>query len=100
MTLKKRVYATIAPQRTDPSTLSQKRRNVRACDFCRIKKTKCIIMEGYKTCKNCILAEEGCTYNIPIKKRGPPSGYAESLENKLQRIESILTKASSSRKRD
>lgn len=26
--------------------------------------------------------------------------YAESLENKLQRIESILTKASSSRKRD
>ncbi|KAG1172233.1 hypothetical protein G6F70_005217 [Rhizopus microsporus] len=57
-------------------------------------------MEGYKTCKNCILAEEGCTYNIPIKKRGPPSGYAESLENKLQRIESILTKASSSRKRD
>ncbi|RCH92725.1 hypothetical protein CU097_001837 [Rhizopus azygosporus] len=57
-------------------------------------------MEGYKTCKNCILAKEGCTYNIPIKKRGPPSGYAESLENKLRRIESILTKASSIRKRD
>ncbi|ORE03209.1 hypothetical protein BCV72DRAFT_308422 [Rhizopus microsporus var. microsporus] len=35
-----------------------------------------------------------------IKKRGPPSGYAESLENKLRRIESILTKASSSRKRN
>ncbi|KAI9307650.1 fungal-specific transcription factor domain-containing protein [Cunninghamella echinulata] len=62
----------------------------RACDTCRRKKVKCDTSGSGNTCKNCKTAKIECTYNDNAKKRGPPKGYIEVLENRLKRMEKIL----------
>ncbi|CAO3641602.1 unnamed protein product [Cunninghamella blakesleeana] len=61
----------------------------RACDTCRRKKVKCDTVAG-GPCKNCKASKIECTYNDSAKKRGPPKGYIEVLENRLKRMEKIL----------
>ncbi|KAA6386409.1 MAG: hypothetical protein EZS28_018063, partial [Streblomastix strix] len=41
---------------------------LQACDLCRKKKIKC---DGKKPCMNCSSRELDCTYNVPVKRRGP-----------------------------
>ncbi|KAI8642223.1 fungal-specific transcription factor domain-containing protein [Parasitella parasitica] len=62
----------------------------RACDACRRKKIKCDTNGAGNTCKNCKSSKLECTYNDSAKKRGPPKGYIEVLENRLKRMEQIL----------
>ncbi|KAI9313937.1 fungal-specific transcription factor domain-containing protein [Dichotomocladium elegans] len=62
----------------------------RACDGCRRKKIKCDTTGPDQTCKNCQASKIDCTYNDSAKKRGPPKGYIEVLENRLKRMERIL----------
>ncbi|KAI8142510.1 fungal-specific transcription factor domain-containing protein [Fennellomyces sp. T-0311] len=62
----------------------------RACDGCRRKKIKCDTTGPGDSCKNCQLAQVECTFNDSAKKRGPPKGYIEVLENRLKRMERIL----------
>ncbi|CAO3662167.1 unnamed protein product [Rhizopus microsporus] len=88
-----RSFTAIAPNKKDESNVSEdKPRTIRACDACRVKKVKCETIQGYKTCRSCILSSEGCTYNTPVRKRGPPVGYTNAIMSKIRRIEAILSK--------
>ncbi|KAF9647006.1 hypothetical protein BDM02DRAFT_3188339 [Thelephora ganbajun] len=70
---------------------SKKRKVQRACDICRRKKVRCDSdqMPG-KRCSNCTTYNLDCTYVEAAKKRGPPKGYVESLENRLEKMEKLL----------
>ncbi|KAG1303764.1 hypothetical protein G6F64_009792 [Rhizopus arrhizus] len=81
---------TPSPSHSNIKTLETKRSRVsRACDICRRKKTKCDA-DDTKQCKTCLQYGWECTFNDTTKKRGPPKGYIESLENRLKRMESLL----------
>lgn len=69
----------------------KKRRIQRACDVCRRKKIRCDAaqMPGNR-CSNCIAFNFDCTFVEVAKKRGPPKGYVESLENRLKKLEALL----------
>ncbi|KAF5359371.1 hypothetical protein D9756_003609 [Leucocoprinus leucothites] len=69
----------------------KKRRIQRACDICRRKKIRCngVNMPGNR-CSNCITYNFECTYIETAKKRGPPKGYVEGLENRLEKLEKLL----------
>ncbi|KAF4613756.1 hypothetical protein D9613_007374 [Agrocybe pediades] len=69
----------------------KKRRIQRACDICRRKKVRCdgVQMPGNR-CSNCITFNNECTYIEAAKKRGPPKGYVESLENRVERLDKLL----------
>ncbi|KAJ2936610.1 hypothetical protein H1R20_g483, partial [Candolleomyces eurysporus] len=78
----------------NPSAVVQgikKRRIQRACDICRRKKIRCdgVQMPGNR-CSNCIAYNFDCTSSFFLKKRGPPKGYVEGLENRLERLEKLL----------
>lgn len=61
-----------------------------ACTICRKKKVKC---DGIQpTCSRCISIGNCCQYSDPPKKRGPPKGFVEVIENRAHRIESLLGK--------
>ncbi|ORE01187.1 hypothetical protein BCV72DRAFT_171348, partial [Rhizopus microsporus var. microsporus] len=54
-------------------------------DICRKKKIKC---DGtLPICNNCQQLDTECTYKDTTKKRGPPKGYIEAIENRLQKLE-------------
>ncbi|WVR05193.1 hypothetical protein IAU60_002205 [Kwoniella sp. DSM 27419] len=71
-----------------------KRRKIqRACDACRRKKIKCDgPMNSLSTSKCAHCQEYGleCTYLEAAKRRGPPKGYIETLEQRCGRLERIL----------
>ncbi|PPQ77624.1 hypothetical protein CVT25_011235 [Psilocybe cyanescens] len=69
----------------------KKRRIQRACDICRRKKIRCdgVQMPGNR-CSNCVAYSFNCTYIEAAKKRGPPKGYLESLENRVERLDKLL----------
>ncbi|RCK64368.1 Fluconazole resistance protein 1 [Candida viswanathii] len=73
----------------EPSThqLLKKKRVGKACDSCRIKKTKC---DGKKPCNRCILDNKICVFTEKKKpkEKKHPLGYVELLETRLD----ILTK--------
>ncbi|CEP13451.1 hypothetical protein [Parasitella parasitica] len=59
-----------------------------ACTICRKKKVKC---DGVQpTCSRCQSIGICCQYSDRPTKRGPPKGYVEVIENRAQRIKSIL----------
>ncbi|ORZ25443.1 fungal-specific transcription factor domain-domain-containing protein [Absidia repens] len=68
-------------------------RNIRACDMCRRKKIRCIGTDLGRTCKSCWTNNIECTYNQSAKKRGPPKGYKEELNNRLKRLETLLNRS-------
>ncbi|QRW17816.1 Fungal specific transcription factor domain [Rhizoctonia solani] len=70
---------------------AKKRRVQRACDVCRRKKVRCdgATRPGNR-CSNCVAFNFDCTYVEAAKKRGPPKGYVESLENRLEKMERLL----------
>ncbi|KAG0259367.1 hypothetical protein BG011_002675 [Mortierella polycephala] len=74
---------------TQEQQLDAKRRRVsRACDTCRRKKVRCDGLQP--SCTNCTTFGFQCTFNDSAKKRGPPKGYIEALENRLHRMENLL----------
>ncbi|KAF7424023.1 hypothetical protein PC9H_009323 [Pleurotus ostreatus] len=68
---------------------AKKRRIQRACDICRRKKSDGSQMPGNR-CSNCIAYSFECSYVEAARKRGPPKGYVESLENRLEKMEKLL----------
>ncbi|KAF8216525.1 fungal-specific transcription factor domain-containing protein [Mycena galopus ATCC 62051] len=74
---------------------SKKRRTQRtinrACDICRRKKIRCDgpEMPGNR-CSNCLACNFDCSYVEAAKKRGPPKGYVESMEIRIEKIERLL----------
>ncbi|CAG8591345.1 13302_t:CDS:2 [Acaulospora morrowiae] len=72
---------------------AKRRRVARACDTCRRKKVRCDgVQPGSDppSCTNCKAYGYECSFIDAPKKRGPPKGYIEALETRLQRMESIL----------
>ncbi|TFK44759.1 fungal-specific transcription factor domain-containing protein [Crucibulum laeve] len=69
----------------------KKRKKDRACDACRRRKTKC---DGPwmadNICTNCLQTCKPCTYVEMSKPRGPPKAYVTSLEDKVEKLESLL----------
>ncbi|KAG2226373.1 hypothetical protein INT45_000541 [Circinella minor] len=61
-----------------------------ACIICRKKKVKCNGVQP--TCSRCHSMGIQCQYSDPPKKRGPPKGYIEVINNRAHRIESLLGK--------
>ncbi|KAI0326454.1 hypothetical protein GY45DRAFT_1258946 [Cubamyces sp. BRFM 1775] len=70
---------------------AKKRRIQRACDMCRRKKSDGAQMPNNR-CSNCVSYRLECTYVEAAKKRGPPKGYVESLETRLEKMEKLLNK--------
>ncbi|KAJ2702754.1 hypothetical protein H4218_000684 [Coemansia sp. IMI 209128] len=66
----------------------KRQRVSRACDRCRRKKTKCDAKRP--TCTHCQAISASCTYLDAAKKRGPPKGYIEVIENRLHKVEELL----------
>ncbi|KAL0956545.1 hypothetical protein HGRIS_002685 [Hohenbuehelia grisea] len=69
-----------------------KKRNItRACDACRRRKSKC---DGPSmpdnVCTNCIQTRKTCTYLETSRPRGPPKAYVTGLEDRLEKLESLL----------
>ncbi|TFY75185.1 hypothetical protein EWM64_g8827, partial [Hericium alpestre] len=79
------------PNENENAQNAKKRRVQRACDVCRRKKIRCDggQMPGNR-CSNCIAYNFECTYVEAAKKRGPPKGYVESLELRLEKMEALL----------
>ncbi|CAO3615870.1 unnamed protein product [Cunninghamella echinulata] len=74
-------------------TRTKKRtRKDRACDLCRRKKIRCDYNKLFRErpCSSCKGYGVSCTFNEAAKKRGPPKGYVEGLEQRLQRMEELL----------
>ncbi|KAM3586198.1 hypothetical protein VKS41_002726 [Umbelopsis sp. WA50703] len=72
----------------DDLAQSKRQRVSRACDLCRRKKIKC---DGtIPICGNCQAFNLECGYKDTTKKRGPPKGYIEAIENRLHRMETLL----------
>ncbi|KAJ1814604.1 hypothetical protein LPJ56_004805, partial [Coemansia sp. RSA 2599] len=66
----------------------KRQRVSRACDRCRRKKVKC---DGKQpVCTHCSAIGVKCTYLDATKKRGPPKGYIEVIENRLRKVEELL----------
>ncbi|KAF8988927.1 fungal-specific transcription factor domain-containing protein [Cyathus striatus] len=74
----------------DPSH-PKKRKIQRACDTCRRKKSSGPQPPDHR-CTSCVEYNIDCTYEDAPKKRGRPKGYVEGLENRVQKLESLLKK--------
>ncbi|KAF9581990.1 hypothetical protein BGW38_000803 [Lunasporangiospora selenospora] len=72
------------------SSSTQKRSKItKACDNCRRRRVKCDgVPDG---CGGCRAAKTQCIYTISNTKRGPPKGYVEVIEDRLGKIENMLT---------
>ncbi|KAI3402823.2 FCR1 [Candida oxycetoniae] len=70
------------------STHVKKKRVGKACDSCRIKKTKC---DGKKPCNRCLLDNKICVFTEKkkLKEKNHPTGYIDLLETRLD----ILSKS-------
>ncbi|KAG8213977.1 hypothetical protein J3R82DRAFT_10726 [Butyriboletus roseoflavus] len=92
-----------------PESIYKKRKIERACDACRRRKTKC---DGPRmpdnVCTNCVQNRKTCSYVFVLtppppsrslphfsfseasKPRGPPKAYITSLEDRLEKMETLL----------
>ncbi|KAF9346419.1 hypothetical protein BGX26_002098, partial [Mortierella sp. AD094] len=73
------------------SNSSQQKRSkiTKACDNCRRRRVKCDgVPDG---CGGCKAAKTQCIYTTSNTKRGPPKGYVEVIEDRLGKIENMLT---------
>lgn len=77
-----------------PDDLSQeqrlKKRSSKACDNCRLIKSKCERDSIDQVCDRC--TEEGlaCTSETPTRRRGPPKGYLNLVETRIHGLEAII----------
>lgn len=68
---------------------SKKKRVGKACDLCRIKKTKC---DGKKPCSRCIADNKLCAFTDKKrhKEKNHPTGYIDLLETRLDLVTKSL----------
>lgn len=73
---------------SSPDQFQRKKRAGKACDSCRIKKTKC---DGRKPCLRCISDNRICAYSDKRKKeKSHPPGYVELLETRVELLTRLL----------
>ncbi|KAI0021590.1 hypothetical protein F4780DRAFT_778376 [Xylariomycetidae sp. FL0641] len=68
----------------DGKRLSKKRKASRACDRCNSQHQPCD--NAVPKCSVCVRAGTECTYNRPVRKRGPRSGYTGQNGERLWAI--------------
>ncbi|XXZ98781.1 Fluconazole resistance protein 1 [Meyerozyma guilliermondii] len=80
-----------SPEDHDSQSHLKKKRVGKACDSCRIKKTKC---DGKKPCGRCLADNKICVFSEKrrAKDKSPPSGYVELLETRLDLLTKSLEK--------
>lgn len=68
-----------------------RRRVKKACDSCRLKKTKC---DGRKPCSKCLMENKVCVFanKLQVKERNHHRGYVELLETKVELLGKSLEK--------
>lgn len=69
------------------ATQSCPKRQIRACDFCHKRKTKC---DGGHPCDHCSRLNVSCVYSRTEKRRGPRGGYTEGLQRRVHELTLIL----------
>lgn len=69
----------------------RKKRIGKACDSCRIKKTKC---DGRKPCLRCIADNRICSFTDKRKnkEKSHPPGYVDLLETRVELLTRLLEK--------
>ncbi|KAI9023392.1 hypothetical protein DFJ74DRAFT_86059 [Hyaloraphidium curvatum] len=79
--------ATNGHYNASPEKNGEKRRRVtQACDLCSEQRAKC---DSMKPCARCEKRGTECTYLRQPKRRGPPKGTANSMRERLSRLEQI-----------
>lgn len=51
----------------------EKQKRIAACDVCRLRKVKCVKLDGEPRCNGCVDLNRECTYEYLPKKPGPPN---------------------------
>ncbi|CAO3653022.1 unnamed protein product [Cunninghamella echinulata] len=74
---------------SDNEEANKRQRVSRACDLCRRKKIKCDGLILYVVIVKHLIYK--CSYKDTTKKRGPPKGYIEAIENRLYKLEKVLS---------
>jgi len=67
-----------------------KKRSSKACDHCRVVKSKCERSSIDQDCARCIGEGLACTSETPTRRRGPPQGYSNLVENRVHGLEAIV----------
>lgn len=82
---------TYSPDSPEDHVHGRKRRVGKACDSCRIKKTKC---DGTKPCLKCTSDNKICVYTERRKlaSKSYPAGYVELLETRIDLLSRSLEK--------
>ncbi|KAH9926301.1 fungal-specific transcription factor domain-containing protein [Epithele typhae] len=76
----------------EDNSANKKRKLVRACDLCRGKKLKCDGLEQQNgCCTRCVTRGLACTYHDAMQKATYPRSYVENLEQRLERLEQLLS---------
>ncbi|KAK9450903.1 uncharacterized protein V1518DRAFT_161694 [Limtongia smithiae] len=78
------------PSSNDGPEYGTRKRVGKACDSCRIKKSKC---DGRKPCSRCIMDDKICTFTERKKSREKlySSRYVELLENRIEILQNAVT---------
>ncbi|KAL7412715.1 fungal-specific transcription factor domain-containing protein [Mrakia frigida] len=72
---------------------SRRRKPTRACDKCRRNKHRCDGSESpFIRCTQCTTLDLDCTFVETSKRKAPPKGYVETLENRIAKMTELLSK--------
>ncbi|KAF9073615.1 putative fungal-specific transcription factor [Rhodocollybia butyracea] len=78
---------------TSENTSAKRRRLAGACDLCKRRKIRCDSgVKAGSPCTNCLQANSDCTHAELTKNLGSAKGYVESLEQKLDKMQTLLSK--------
>ena len=62
----------------------------KACDECNRRKTKCTGATATTPCDKCKEFMRICAFSLPAKKRGPSTGYVNSLVDTIETLKAKL----------
>ncbi|KAG8631967.1 hypothetical protein KVT40_001107 [Elsinoe batatas] len=86
----KRDASNIATEGENVRRRKYARRSVRACDECRLRKTRC---DGEEPCKHCIDIGHGCSHEGRVRPPLPPTKRIRVLEETLRATRGMLLTA-------
>jgi len=73
-----------------PQDVQIKRRVSKACDNCRVLKSRCERETTDQDCRRCESEGLECTSDAPVKRRGPAKGYVQLVETRVHELEAVM----------